>query len=106
MIELIKVLFIVGGKHHKGETKSTIVESLKTFSFTTDNKVIEKNINSQLDDLEELLATKYSYLEDLKNGFNKDQFLELRAKAVFLRKDEPKKLRKKLLLMGLQILNY
>ena len=76
------------------QTKSTIETSLKKLVFTTDNKAIEKDINKQYDILEELLATKLLYFEGLKNGFNVRQFLELRAKSVFLAKDKPKKERK------------
>ncbi|MFP4847113.1 helix-turn-helix domain-containing protein [Winogradskyella sp. PE311] len=76
------------------QTKSKIEDSIKTFGFTTDNKTIEKDINKQYDTLEELLATKLLYFEGLKNGFNVEQFLDLRAKSVFLAKDKPKKQRK------------
>ena len=76
------------------QTKSKIETSFKSFGFTTDNKALEKDINKQLDTLEELLATKLLYFESLKNGFNVKEFLELRGKAVFLAKEKPKKQRK------------
>ncbi|EDP72210.1 DNA repair and recombination protein, putative helicase [Flavobacteriales bacterium ALC-1] len=80
--------------YFKDQTKSAIETTLKVFSFTTDNKAIEKDINKQFDTIEELLATKLLYFEGLNKGFNVHQFLELRAKAVFLAKDKPKKQRK------------
>ncbi|BAO74860.1 HRDC domain-containing protein [Winogradskyella sp. PG-2] len=76
------------------QTKSIIEVSLKTFAYATDNRAIEKDINKQYDTFEELLAAKLSYFEGLKEGFNVEKFLDLRAKSVFLGKDKPKKQRK------------
>lgn len=75
-------------------TKSSIQKELQSLSFSTDNKALEKDITKQLDTLEELLATKLLYFEGLKNGFNTTSFLKLRADAVFLTKQQPKKQRK------------
>jgi DNA-directed RNA polymerase subunit F len=86
--------FVKAVSYYNDQTKSTIEAALKAFSFTTDNKAIEKDINKQCDTVEELLASKLLYFEGLKQGFNVSQFLELRAKAVFLAKDKPKKERK------------
>ncbi|WP_400081162.1 helix-turn-helix domain-containing protein [Winogradskyella sp. R77965] len=86
--------FIKAVTYFKEQTKSTIEKALKDFSFTTDNKAIQKDIEKQLDALEELLETKLSYFEGLKDGFKTDRFLTLRAKSVFLGKEKPKKLRK------------
>ena len=90
----IQERFLKALAYFNHQTKTTIVDSLDDFSFTTDNKALEKDINKQLDTLQELLATKLSYFESLKGGFNVQQFLELRAKAVFLGKEKPKKSRK------------
>ncbi|WP_178984295.1 helix-turn-helix domain-containing protein [Winogradskyella helgolandensis] len=76
------------------QTKSTIEIPLKEFNFTTDNKAVKKDIDKQLDTLEELLEAKLSYFEGLKDGFNSQEFLSLRAKSVFLTKNKPKKTRK------------
>ena len=76
------------------QTKATIEEPFKNLSFSTDNKAIQKDIEKQLDTLEELLETKLSYFEGLKKGFSTDQFLALRANAVFLAKEKPTKQRK------------
>jgi len=76
------------------QTKSTIETSLQDFSFSTDNKVIQKDIDKQLDALEELLETKLSYFQGLKDGLKTDILLALRAKSVFLGKEKPKKQRK------------
>ncbi|MGB6269571.1 MAG: helix-turn-helix domain-containing protein, partial [Olleya sp.] len=63
-------------------------------SFTTDNKAIEKDLNNQLDNFEELLATKQLYFSGLAKAFKVKEFIELRAKSVFLTKEKPKKPRK------------
>ena len=75
-------------------TNSIIKTSLKNLSFTTDNKAIDKDLVTQLDALEELLVTKISFFQGLKDGFNTDKFLSLRAKSVFLGKEKAKKSRK------------
>ena len=86
--------FVKAITYFNNQTRSTIETSLKALAFTTDNKAIEKDINKQYDTLEELIATKLLYFEGLKNAFNVQQFLELRANSVFLAKDKPKKQRK------------
>ncbi|MBV7270250.1 helix-turn-helix domain-containing protein [Winogradskyella luteola] len=78
-------------KYFDEQTKATIENSLQALSFTTDNKAINKDITKQLDTLEELLAAKLLFFDGLKNGFNVQHFLELRAQTVFLAKEKPKK---------------
>ncbi|WP_033959309.1 helix-turn-helix domain-containing protein [Psychroserpens jangbogonensis] len=80
--------------YYSVQIDTKIVEPFKTFGFTTDNKTIEKDLNKQLDSIEELIATKLLYFSNLSNGFNVNTFLELRAKSVFLAKEKPKKSRK------------
>ncbi|WP_047547954.1 helix-turn-helix domain-containing protein [Psychroserpens sp. Hel_I_66] len=92
--EILQDRFRKAISYFSDKTKSTIETSLKKFSFSTDNKAIEKDIEKQLDTLEELLETKLSHFEGLKNGFNTDQFLDLRAKSIFFGKEKPKKQRK------------
>lgn len=91
---LIQERFIKALCYFQDQTKSTIVKALKEFNYTTDNKAIEKDIEKQLDTLDELLETKLSYFEGLKEGFNTKTVLALRAKSVFLGKQQPKKPRK------------
>ena len=90
----IQERFVKAIIYFNNETKTTIETAFKTLVFTTDNKTIEKDINKQYDGLEELLTTKLLFFEGLKKEFNVKQFLELRAKSVFLAKDKPKKQRK------------
>ena len=92
--QLLKERFIKAVAYFNNQTRATIESSLKDFSFSTDNKGIQKDIEKQLDALEELLAIKLLYFEGLKEGFKTDGFLKLRAKSVFLGKEKPKKQRK------------
>ncbi len=90
----IQERFVKAIHYFSAQTKTTISEPFKTLGFTTDNKAIEKDINKQLDTIEELLATKLLYFKALDKGFNVKTFLEWRAKSVFLAKEKPKKTRK------------
>jgi hypothetical protein len=87
----IQVRFNKALNFFSNETLTTISKPYKGFNYTTDNKAVEKDINKQLDTIEELLATKLSYFKGLAEEFNTQKFLELRANAVFLTKDVPKK---------------
>lgn len=86
--------FIKAVSYFNEQTKFQIETALKNLSFTTDNKAIQKDIEKQLDTLDELLEIKLSYFEGLKKGFKSDKFLALRATSVFLGKEKPKKQRK------------
>lgn len=90
----IQSRFIKALNYYKNEVETKILESYKTFNFTTDNKTVEKDLVKALDLFEELLATKQLYFKNLTTGFKVNTFLELRAKSVFLAKEVPKKLRK------------
>ena len=79
--------------YFKTETEKCIVDTLKAFNYSTDNKAIESDLIKSLDVIEELLAAKLSYFMGLAEGFDTQKFLELRAKSVFLTKDKPKKAR-------------
>jgi hypothetical protein len=79
------------------QVKTTIEATLKDLSFSTDNKAIQKDLDKHLDTLDELLETKLSYFEGLKEGFKTDGFLILRANSVFLGKEKPTKQRKTLI---------
>ncbi|SDI08374.1 helix-turn-helix domain-containing protein [Winogradskyella thalassocola] len=91
---VVQVRFTKALDYFREQTKSTIEIALKELNFTTDNKAVQKDIDKQLDTLEELLATKLSYFEGFNDGFETQEFLSLRAKSVFLAKAKPKKTRK------------
>lgn len=76
------------------QSKSIIETSLKSFTFTTDNKTIEKDLVKQYDVIEECLEEKLLFFRGLKEKFNVKLFLDLRAKSVFSGKEKPKKQRK------------
>ena len=80
-------------KYFRGQTQQ-IKEQLQSFAFTTDNKAIQKDIDRQYDKLQELLSTKLFFFAGIKEEFNVQRFLELRANSVFLVKDKPKAQRK------------
>ena len=90
----IQARFAKALNYYKKEVEAKILEPYKTFSFTTDNKTVEKDLTKALDLFEELLATKQLYFKGLADGFKVKLFLELRAKSVFLAKEAPKKPRK------------
>ncbi|MGB1309286.1 MAG: helix-turn-helix domain-containing protein, partial [Oceanihabitans sp.] len=91
---IIQDRFTKAIQYFNKETKENIEEAFKKISFTTDNKAIEKDLNKQLDTLEELLTTKLIYFKTLAKHFQVSTFLELRAKAVFLKKEKAKNTRK------------
>ncbi|WP_370480337.1 HRDC domain-containing protein [Tamlana flava] len=91
---LIQERFKKAIEYFKCEIKTHLVQPLKTFSFTTDNQAIGGEITKHLDDFEELLAVKVIYFNGLKNGFFTEQFLDLRAKSVFVDKEKSKKQRR------------
>ena len=86
--------FLKALNYFNEQTTNSINEPYNAFNYTTDNKGLEKDINKQLDIIEDLLATKLSFFNGLTEGFKTLTFLELRANAVFLKKEKPKKSRK------------
>ena len=90
----IQIRFIKALNYYKDQVCANIVEPYKTFSFTTDNKAVEKELTKALDLFEALLSAKLLYFDGLVKGFKVLEFLELRAKSVFLAKDAPKKPRR------------
>ena len=92
--ELIQDRFKKAITYFKTETEAQIVLALKTFNFTTDNKTIGSDIAKNIDAIEEFFEAKLLYFKGLQNGFTTIDFLELRAKAVFISKESPKKPRK------------
>ncbi|EGV42459.2 helicase, partial [Bizionia argentinensis JUB59] len=92
--DMIQKRFIKAISYFKNELDTVILPAFKTFNFTTDNQTIEKDINKNSDSIEELLESKSLYFKELSTGFKTRLFLDLRAKAVFLAKEKPKKLKK------------
>ncbi|UMB54797.1 helix-turn-helix domain-containing protein [Lutibacter sp. A64] len=83
--------FIKAIEYFNEQTINFIETPYKKFNYTTDNKTVETDIDKQLDIIEAFLITKLSYFKNLTVGFSTLKFLELRANAVFLAKQTPKK---------------
>ncbi len=75
-------------------TQDELKAGFDTISYETDNKQIRKDLNTQLDRLEELVSNKLFCLKGLKDQFTVAKYLELRSKAV-LEKTKKKKAPKK-----------
>ncbi len=72
------------------QTKITSV--YEDFSYSTDNQAVQKDIERQVKNLEELLRIKRFGLKNTSSTFSVDDFLKIRAKAVL---EKPKKQIKK-----------
>ncbi len=89
--EEIQERFVKAIHYFKAQLITHLVEPFKIFNYLTDNKAIEKDINKQLETLDDLLAAKQLYFNGLEKGFKVETILKLRAEAVFLAKQKPKK---------------
>ena len=83
--------------YYKTQLNYSIIEPFKNLEFTTDNKAIEHDLEIQFDTIEELVTIKQLYFNAFDSGFDSKHFIKLRARAVFLAKEKPKKARKKVL---------
>jgi hypothetical protein len=84
-------------EYYKDQLNQSIVEPFKDLKFDLDNKAIENDLEIQFDAIEELITIKQLYFNAFDSGFDVKHFLKLRARAVFLAKEKPKKARKKVL---------
>ncbi len=74
------------------QTQQKIKEVLKSITFSTDNKQLEKDFMKQIVYLDELLSVKLFCLKELQGGFNITKYLETRAKAILQKQQKiPKK---------------
>jgi len=69
-------------------TNEKIKTLFETVNYTTDNKQVKKDINKQLDQIEDLIVHKTFCLTGLIEKFSVADYLELRAKAVFQKSDK------------------
>ncbi len=81
-------------------TQEHIAKPLSELTYTTDNKAIEKDLNEQLNKINELLESKLYCLNGLKDGFNTIKYLELRANSIF-KKSKSVKLKTEIVDTGL-----
>jgi hypothetical protein len=73
------------------QTNETIKTPLEELTFSTENKEIKKNLNKQLQLIENLLEEKLFNLNGLTKGFEIKQYLGLRAKAVLQKSKSSRK---------------
>lgn len=79
--------------YFKKETDEKITTVFNTFSYSTDNKSIDTDINRQVIRFEELLNAKTLLLSNLPNHFSTITFLKVRAKAILDKPEQKKKKR-------------
>jgi hypothetical protein len=70
-------------------TIEKIKKPFETLNFSTDNKQVKKDLNRQLDQIENLLETKLYCLKGLTEKFSTTNYLGLRAKAVLQKLEKP-----------------
>ena len=75
------------------ETQNNIQKPLDAISFSTDNKAVKKDFVKQFDTLLEKLEEKLFALQKMTKGFEVQNYLKVRAKAV-LQKSAPTKKKK------------
>jgi hypothetical protein len=75
------------------ETIKNILQPLSKISFSSDNKAVKKDFSKQFDSLQEKVQEKLFALKNMAEGFNAQNYLKVRAKAV-LQKTEPTKKKK------------
>ncbi len=74
------------------EFTEKVEDVYKTFAFSTDNKALNKDIERQVKQFEELLQVKLNLFSNITTPFSTEEFLKIRAKALL---DKPKKQVKK-----------
>ena len=75
------------------QTQNNIQKPLDAISFSTDNKAVKKDFVKQFDTLQEKLEEKLFALQKMTEGFQVQDYLKVRAKAV-LQKSTPTKKKK------------
>ncbi|CDF78431.1 DNA repair and recombination protein, putative h elicase [Formosa agariphila KMM 3901] len=92
--EVIQSRFNKAITYFKSEIEKYIGDSIKAFSFTTDNQAVGGDITKNMDAIAELYESKLFYFSELSEDFTTQKLLKTRAKAVFLAKEKPRKSRK------------
>ncbi len=92
--EFVQKRFIKAVSYFNYELQQKIAEPFKTFEFTTDNSELERDLLKHVKTLEELISTQLFYYKNLQKGFDTVSFLKLKAEAIFLHEEQPRKQRK------------
>lgn len=89
--EHLQERFVKAVKYFSEQAKSKMEEHLSAVQFTTDSKKVEDDFMKQLDILEQQLMSKLMLFEGLKDKFNTDILLKLKADVVFLSSKKTKR---------------
>lgn len=89
---LIQERYIKALAYFKKETTEKIIDVFETFSYSTDNSAVEKDIEKQVSAFEDFLRVKKILFNSLSSEFSTEEFLKVRAKAIL---DKPEKKKKK-----------
>ncbi|WP_272150617.1 helix-turn-helix domain-containing protein [Tenacibaculum aiptasiae] len=89
---LIQERYIKALTYFKKETTEKIIDVFETFSYSTDNSAVEKDIEKQVSAFEDFLRIKKILFNSLSSEFSTEEFLKVRAKAIL---DKPEKKKKK-----------
>ncbi|MCF2874506.1 MULTISPECIES: helix-turn-helix domain-containing protein [unclassified Tenacibaculum] len=89
---LIQERYIKALAYFKKETTEKIIDVFETFSYSTDNSAVEKDIEKQVSAFEDFLRIKKILFNSLSSEFSIEEFLKVRAKAIL---DKPEKKKKK-----------
>ncbi|GEM_PF-41228 len=73
-------------------TNEKIKKPFELLNFSTDNKQVKKDIDRQLDQIEDLLSIKLFCLGGLTENFSTNHYLGLRAKAVLQKLEKPSRI--------------
>ena len=88
---VIKQRFLKAIDYFKNQTLKNIKIPLENISYSTDNKAVEKDLYKLIFSLQDLLSIKLFCFEELKDGFDVENYLKIRAKALLQNIDKKEK---------------
>ena len=88
---VIKQRFLKAIDYFKNQTLKNIKTPLENISYSTDNKAVEKDLYKLIFSLQDLLTIKLFCFEKLKDGFDVENYLKIRAKALLQNIDKKEK---------------
>ncbi|MCT4699376.1 helix-turn-helix domain-containing protein [Tenacibaculum haliotis] len=89
--EAINERFIKAVAYFINQTEEFIKKPLEEISFSTDNKAVEKDLEKQIYTLQDALSIKLFCFLKLKDGFQVEDYLKIRANAVLQNVEKAKK---------------
>lgn len=91
---IIQERFLKAIAYFKEETNKYLVTSLNLLVYTTDNKVVDKDLIKHIEEIENFIDVKLLYFNNLEKGFVVKDVLSLRVKSIFKANEKSKKVRK------------